>query len=243
MQPSALPRRPIILNHRSTEKELIDLGPNYYTTDEYRQCLKMLFRINQLLGIFSDTKKTLNRFPENSSLLDIGCGGGLFLLHLSKYFPDMTLTGIDISPIAIETAQQELLQWEKNSSSKNVSFKIQPQLKLELAENSIDIILSTLVCHHITDKDLIEFLLSTLKITRKAVIIHDLHRHPIAHWIYRWISPLLFRNRLITHDGLISIRRGFTKAELLSLLKNAGINSYSIKWCFPFRWRVIIWKN
>src|SRR5437016_831751 len=82
---------------RSREKELLDLGSAYYTPEEYAHCQKMLFRVNQVFGFFWSTQKIVQRFSKISSLLDVGCGGGLFLLHLSKYFPEMKLMGIDIS--------------------------------------------------------------------------------------------------------------------------------------------------
>ena len=232
-----------MLQERSQEKELLDLGSDYYTSEEYEQCMKLLFRVNKFFGFFYTTIKTLKYFSHKSSLLDIGCGNGLFLLHLGKYFPDMQLKGIDISTDAINLAQKELMLWNKKNLTKNVSFQLQKHPKPNIPENSVDIILTTLVCHHLSDDELVEFLQSTLLGTRQAVIINDLHRHSIAQWFYALISPIFFKNRLIIHDGLISIRRGFTRSDWQTLLQKAKIPSYEIKWCFPFRWRLILWKN
>jgi 2-polyprenyl-3-methyl-5-hydroxy-6-metoxy-1,4-benzoquinol methylase len=227
---------------RSQKKELIDLGPDYYTHDEYVDCLKKLFLVNKLLGFFRSTKKILKQFSKTSSLLDIGCGDGLFILHLSKIFPEMHMLGIDISVEAINTAEQSLKLWQHNHPDTHVSFKLQDQAQLNFFENKTDIILATLVCHHLSDEELIIFLRQMYLATHKTVIINDLHRHPLAYYLYGFISPILFRNRLITHDGLISIQRGFTRSEWKSLLKQAGINRYKLKWCFPFRWQLILWK-
>ncbi len=231
-----------MFKQRSQEKELIDLGPAYYSAEEFNHCQKMLFRVNQVFGIFAGTRKILKRFSKNASLLDLGCGGGLFLLHLSKCFPHMKFMGLDISPEAITLAQQELQTWKKLKLAAQVSFKLE-SLDWEIPENSVDLVLSTLVCHHLTEEALVSFLQKTLAIARQAVIINDLHRHPLAYWSYRLMSPLLFKNRLITHDGLISICRGFIRSDWQDLLRKAGINHYHIKWCFPFRWRVILWKK
>lgn len=227
---------------RSQQKELIDMGPDYYTQDEYAECLKKLFFVNRLLGFFRSTKKILKQFSETSSLLDIGCGDGLFILHLSNKFPQMQMLGMDISVSAIKAADQSLKLWQKSNADTRVSFKLQEQPKLNLSENSFDIILATLVCHHLSDEDLIIFLQQIYLGSAKTVIINDLHRHPLAYWLYSFVSPLLFRNRLITHDGLISIQRGFTRIEWKLLLKQAGIHHYKLKWCFPFRWKLILWK-
>ncbi|HEV2613849.1 MAG TPA: methyltransferase [Gammaproteobacteria bacterium] len=227
---------------RSQEKELMDLGPDYYSHDEYIQCLKKLFQVNKLLGFFRNTVNTLKKCSKESTLLDIGCGGGLFILYLSRFFPQMKMHGVDVSPEAIVESEQSLHAWQRKNGALRVTFELQKNPELNAAKNSVDIILATLVCHHMSNEELVEFLRQAYLIANKAIIINDLHRHRLAYWLYAVISPLLFRNRLITHDGLISIRRGFTRAEWKLFLNQAGIENYELKWRFPFRWKLILWK-
>jgi 2-polyprenyl-3-methyl-5-hydroxy-6-metoxy-1,4-benzoquinol methylase len=232
-----------MFSERSKEKELLDLGPEYYTHHEYLQCLNKLFQVNKLFGFFHSTVKILRHFSNESTLLDIGCGGGLFILNLSKLFPRMQMLGVDISTEAIVHAQHSLHTWQRNNPHIQVDFQLQEQTQLDMTENKFDIILATLVCHHLEDQELIQFLKHIYLAANKVVIINELHRHRIAYWFYSLFSPLLFRNRLITHDGLISIRRGFTRKEWRLLLQKAGIQHYQLKWCFPFRWKLILWKE
>ncbi|MCW8407493.1 methyltransferase domain-containing protein [Legionella sp. PATHC035] len=227
---------------RSREKEIIDLGPDFYTSQEYVHSLKKLFKINRMMGIFKNTVNLLQRFSEQSVLVDVGCGGGLLLLHLSKYYPRMKMLGLDISTEAIELAEKELDQWQQKNGSISVEFKIQPQPELDVIPNSVDIILINLVCHHLDDDELIEFLIKANHTARKAVVINDLHRNFLAYWLYKIISPILFNNRLITHDGLLSIQKSFTRKELEFLLNKACIKNYHIKWHFPFWWSILILK-
>lgn len=227
---------------RSEEKEILDLGQSYYTHQEYVQCHKKMFTVNKLFGFFHGTIKILKTFPKASSLLDVGCGDGLFLLHLSKHLPHMQLLGMDISPEGIDEAQQSLQRWQKTNPNIGVSFRLQQQYALDLPTNSFDVVLLTLVCHHLSDNELVIFLARAHLAARKAVIINELHRHRLARWLFVIVSPLLFQNRLITHDGAISIKRGFTRAEWRLLLQKAGIHNYQLKWCFPFRWKLILWK-
>ncbi|CAM2840706.1 methyltransferase [Legionella steigerwaltii] len=226
---------------RSREKEIIDLGPDFYTPQEYEQSLKKLFKINRLMGIFKNTVNLLQQFSQNSVLTDVGCGGGLFLLNLSKYYPQMRMLGLDVSVEAIQLAEKELHEWQQKNGNTSVEFIIQPQPELEIAEG-VDIILINLVCHHLDDKELIEFLIKANNTARKAVVINDLHRNFIAYWFYKIISPILFTNRLITHDGLLSIQKSFTRKELEFLLDQACIKNYQIKWHFPFWWSILILK-
>lgn len=234
-------------SRRSTQKELIDLGPEYYTPEEYDDCLKKLFKINIYMGFFRELIKVIKKSPIKSfkkSVLDIGCGSGLFLLKLAKKFPHMNLTGIDISQAAIQQAQQnlELFQKKYNLNSQ-IIFKEQINPEINGALKSHDIILANLVCHHIEDKALIRFIQTAHNTAAEMVIINDLHRHKIAYLFYSLISPWLFKNRLITLDGQVSIKRGFKRREWENLLYKAGIKNYKINWRFPFWWQVIIYKE
>jgi 2-polyprenyl-3-methyl-5-hydroxy-6-metoxy-1,4-benzoquinol methylase len=231
------------MKKRSTQLELMDQDSSFYTHDEYVECLKILFKINRLLGFFQSTVRVLSRFPHDASLIDVGCGGGLFLLHLSQRYPNMRLTGIDVSELAVTTAQKEQVLWAHHHKAMNVDFQQQHQMEFDLPASSVDCVLTTLVCHHMNDEALVVFLQRAYSAARRAVIINDLHRHRLAYWVYYCFSSCLFRNRLITHDGLISIQRGFKRAEWHRFLKQANISNYSIRWAFPFRWRVVLWKS
>ncbi|CEK12241.1 methyltransferase [Legionella hackeliae] len=226
---------------RSQEKELIDLGPDFYNQAEYKDCLKKLFQVNKVLGIFRSTRKLLKRHPKQATLLDIGCGGGLFLLNLSQHFPEMRMLGIDINEEAIVDAQKALKEWQTKNPSSHLSFQTE-HFEYSISNNNFDILLATLLCHHLSDEELVLFLQQSYNHAKQVVIINDLHRHWLAYWLYAFISPWLFRNRLITHDGLISIKRGFTRAEWKTLLAKANIANYHLKWCWPFRWQLILRK-
>lgn len=226
---------------RSKEKEIIDLGKDFYTCQEYEDSLKKLFNINKMMGMFKNTVTLLQQFTSNSILTDVGCGGGLFLLNLGKYYPDMRMVGLDISEEAIQLAQKELSEWKQKNGSTRVEFQLQQQPNLQMT-TEIDIILLNLVCHHLDDEELILFLIKAHDIARKAIIINDLHRHFVAYWHYKILSPILFHNRLIIQDGLLSIRKSFVRKELDSLMKKANITNYKIKWHFPFWWSVLILK-
>lgn len=230
-----------MLLQRSQEKEILDLGPEHYTSEEFKHCQKNLFQVNKFLGCFNGTAKLLKKLPQTSTITDVGCGGGLFILNLSKLFPKMKFNGIDISSEAIDMAINEKEKFE--SGAINVTFKYMSNTSLDYKENSVDIILATMVCHHMSNKEMVLFIKQAIHTVKNQVIINDLHRNSIAYWFYRIFSPIMFRDRLITHDGLISIKRGFIRPELKKILREAGINNYQIKWCFPFRWRIIIWKK
>ena len=86
--------------------EFMDLGPEYYSEQEYFDMLYKLGTINKLLGgdraTFSAIKK-LNSIPE--SILDVGCGAGRSTNELAQKFPQARVVGIDIEQPIINYAQ------------------------------------------------------------------------------------------------------------------------------------------
>jgi SAM-dependent methyltransferase len=47
------------------------------------------------------------------NICDIGCGAGANTYYLANYYPNLCLTGIDISPYLIKLAKKEQSEWEK----------------------------------------------------------------------------------------------------------------------------------
>ncbi len=221
---------------RSDEKEWIDLGFEYYTLDEYHDCLRKLGQVGKLLGGNSACLSAFDALKEApKSILDVGCGGGAFTRILAKKYPEAIVTGIDFSKHAVEYAKDQ-------QNSPNLKFEVPKTLELNGEPKSFDVLTATLVCHHMSDLELIDFLKRAASIAKKAIILNDLHRNKIAYFSYYLLNHILFQNRLIHHDGLISIKRSFIKSEWIKYLEKAGFNKnqYTIKWKFPFRWIITI---
>ncbi len=232
------------MKKRSYELEILDKGSNYYSLEEYRDCIHKIGLIGKLLGGDRAAFKTLRSLPEKpQSILDVGCGAGLFSVRLAQKYPEARVVGIDTSQDAILYActYADSIRAKKKSSLQNLSFKHRTNPDLQEQTKSYDVVLATLMCHHLKDEELIEFLKRAKKVARKAIIINDLHRHRCAYILFSIMVPL-FRNRLIAHDGLLSIKRGFKKEEWQRYLKAAGFSrhEYSITWRWAFRWIVVI---
>jgi hypothetical protein len=78
--------------------------------------------------------------------------------------------------------------------------------------------------------------------SKKAVIINDLHRHPLAYYSIGLLTTLFSKSPMVKHDSKVSVMRSFRRKELESLLEKAGAKVYTIKWMWAFRWQVIIYK-
>lgn len=220
---------------RSDQLEWIDLGEQYYTREEYIDCLEELGKIGEKLGGDRATMKAVAQLEEPlKNVLEVGCGGGHFLKKFSLKSPKTDFLGIDLDPVAISCA--------KKYEGQKLSFSLQEKKELSFPNKTFDLVTATLVCHHMKEEELVVFLKQAVGISRKAIIINDLHRFRLARVCFWLACRFQFRNRLIRHDGMISIQRGFIKKEWQELLHQAGIppSHYTIKWNWPFRWIVSI---
>ena len=223
------------------EPEIIDLGPGFYSKEEYEDCLTKLDQIGRWLGGDRATFVAMQKInPSPRSILDVGCGGGEFTIRLAQQYPKACIVGIDLNPQAIEFAKKRLALTQNPPT--NLIFKIQNQKQLE-EDKSYDVVMTTLVCHHMTDDELVEFLKQACRIAKQRVILNDLHRHAIAYYFFKVASPLFFRNRLVQHDGLVSIKRSFDRKEWVRALEQTGLapSQYNISWHWAFRWIVEIY--
>jgi len=228
------------MKQRSTELEWLDTGKNH-SLEEYEDCLEKLDRVGRWLGGDSATLTALAKnFPQPKTILDVGCGGGFFTLKLAKKYPQTKVMGIDTNPDAIAFAKN----FPKKQKSPNLFFETRSQPQLAEPPGHYDIIMTTLVCHHMNDEELVQFLRQAFDLAKQGVIINDLHRHYIPYYTFKMLAPIFFRNRLVQHDGPLSIQRAFTRADWIGYLNAAGIskNYYNIYWRWAFRWILVIRK-
>lgn len=220
---------------RSREPEFIDLGSDHYTQEEYYDCLYQLGRIGNYLGNNKKMLKIFAKLPYKiDSILDVGCGGGLFALQIAEQFKNSKVIGIDLSLQAINYANQQKLQNNIN----NLEYQISKTPELNEAAKSFDIVTATLVCHHLSDSQIIDFLKRAKIVARKNIIINDLHRNIISYLGATILIPLFFNNRLVKNDSLLSIKKSFIRSDWVYYLNSAGFKAqdYSITWHWPFRW-------
>ena len=171
------------------------------------------------------------------SVLDVGCGAGDFAAQLARRFErlggDLYVLGIDLSPVAVDTARKRCIAFHNLEFEQTDLFDIP-------ARRSFDIVHAALMLHHLDDSAAIEGLRKMYELSRLGVVINDLHRHWLAYLGSRIVLPLLSRNPMIHHDGSLSVRRGFRRSELVDLVHRAGLPTPTIRWHPLFRWQMHI---
>lgn len=230
------------LSKRANSEELMDdLTCSGAVVD---QTLRELDVINKLLGGNSVTVTGLNRLlkpikPGTAiSLADLGCGSGEMLIRINRWLSGKkiacTLTGVDANPFVISYAKKHC------SARKNIDFNVSDILSDQFRSTSYDIVTATLFLHHFTNEQLIEIFSNLKRQARIGIVVNDLHRHWFAYHSIRLLTRWFSRSVMVQHDAPLSVHRGFKKNELRDVLAKAGLDHYSIRWRWAFRWELVI---
>ena len=223
---------------RSQQKELLDQDDIPFA--EIALNMKELEWINAHLGGHSITINGFKNLLQNKktiSVCEIGCGGGDNLNAINQFCVANNITaqftGIDINEDCIEYAI-------KNTEVKCMRFYVSDYKQFNFQDHKPDIIFSSLFCHHFTDEELVEMLHWMKDNSLRGFFINDLHRHSIAYHFIKLTTTVFSKSSLVKNDAPVSVLRGFKKREWEDLLQQAGINNYSIKWKWAFRFLIVV---
>lgn len=145
-----------------------------------------------------------------TTILDIGCGGGDIAVMLARWaLRDglvLDITGIDPDPRAIGFAL-------RRPPVRGVQFR-QAHSSALIREGAVfDVVISNHVLHHLTPGELGVLLDHSGKLARNKSLHNDLRRSPLAFALFG-VATLPLPASFIREDGLTSIRRSYTPAEL-----------------------------
>lgn len=221
----------LFLSQRDTDsRELMD-DPDC-DLDELENTYRQFSTVNSLISQWYRIYKHEIRPHLNSNasatLLDVGFGGGDIPIKLARWASqdglNLQVTAIDPDPRAINFVQGL-------ERSHNIEFIQGNIFDLNPAKQQHDFVISNHLLHHLGEQELPEMLLHVKQMSTQSVIFNDIHRSDWAYLFFNILSRPIFRSSFITHDGLTSIRRSYTKAELVNKVPDDWI----VETLFPFR--------
>jgi ubiquinone/menaquinone biosynthesis C-methylase UbiE len=117
-------------------------------------------------------------------------------------------------------------------------------LVLPFPDSSFDLVSCSLFAHHLEPSDLAHFASEALRVSRCAILINDLVRHPL-HLALVYAGFPLMRSYVSRVDGLASVRRAYVPEEMRQILSSAAKPAprVEISRHFLFRMGVIAWKE
>src|SRR5699024_9687092 len=222
---------PLILSSRNTTvKERMD-DPDCSQKElenTYRQFPTINNLISQWRKIYARRLRPFLHKNRPSNLLDIGCGGGDIPIKLIQWAREddlnLNVTAIDSDKRAIEFAQNlrtpDSIEFINSSSS-----------QLYKTGRTFDFVISNHLLHHLSRKEFEDTLSDARRLSRRKVIFNDLRRSDMAYFFFNTLSRPIFRSSFITQDGLTSIKRSYTKAELTE----RAPQGWQVEKLFPFR--------
>ena len=229
------------VTYRSTADEIMD--DLDMSGDLLIHTLDKLAHINKWLGGNAVTLSGLKTLLEHVDrkeikIIDLGCGNGDMLRQLAKFGRKnnykFKLLGLDANQATINYAIELSVDYPE------ISYIKQDVASPEFKEREYDIALCTLFLHHFRDKEALDLIQLIAQRATIGAVINDLHRHHLAYYLFKLITAFS-RNEMINQDGLTSILRGFTRAELNTFAKHIKSKSM-IRWRWAFRYQWII-KN
>lgn len=220
------------LTHRSLAEEQMDASDLPPAT--YDAVLADLARVNRWTLAARPTIGFLDRLArcgDRLRILDVGFGQGDMLRRIAGWGVrrDITLdlVGIDLNPRSAPAAKAV------PSAAMTIDYRTGDYA--DLAGESWDVILSSLVAHHMSHPQLIAFLRFMEAHAVRGWLVNDLHRHRFAHAGYPLLARILGTHRIVREDGTLSIARAYRPHEWPPLLAKAGVEGARVVRRFPFR--------
>lgn len=161
-------------------------------------------------------------------LLDVGFGDGDMLRRIARWAAARgiaaELVGVDLNPRSEQAAR---------AHGGNIRYVTGDYA--DLADEPWDVIVSSLVAHHMTRDQLVAFLRFMERHASAGWFVNDLHRHGFAHWGFPILATLARWHPIVRHDGTLSIARSYRPDEWPPILAEAGISAATVRRVFPFR--------
>jgi SAM-dependent methyltransferase len=188
------------------------------------RALEDLAWINRWLGgtrlVLDQLASLLTNLPAPIRILDVATGYADIPRAIARWG---RRRGLRIQIEAID-AHAQILELARHASHAYPEIHILQgnALDLPFPDGSCDVVLASLILHHTEGEAQARLLRELYRVARYAVVVNDLRR---GRWpfLVTWVSlRLVSRNRIIHHDGPVSVRRGFLARELSALAREAG---------------------
>jgi SAM-dependent methyltransferase len=163
-------------------------------------------------------RRTLGNVPPGSSLslLDLGTGLGDLPGAAVRWAAGR---GIRMAPVGIELHRIAAALARGAGVPTVLACAGAPPIR----DKSVDVVLVSQVAHHLTAASVVQLLRTCDRLARRAVIVADLRRDPMAVAAFWCGARFLGFDPVTIADGMTSIRRGFSPKELRTLISRAGI--------------------
>ncbi len=206
-------------------------------SQEVEKSLRDLSRINRWFGGVATTRKLIERVAaatgkKHFSLLEVAAGFGEVPKVASE---QLARKGITLDVTLLDRVRSHLLPGNRSV--------VADALAVPFPDGSFDLVSSSLFAHHLEPAELARFVNEALRVSRCAVLINDLIRHPV-HLALVYAGFPLMRSYVSRVDGVASVRRAYVPEEMRKILSNGQLcQKIDISRHYLFRMGIICWKG
>ena len=166
-------------------------------------------------------------------VLDVGYGDGDMLRRIARWGRragvGLDLSGIDLNPGSAPAARARTPDW--------MAIDYRTGDVFDQPTGAHDVIVSSLFTHHLTDRQIVQFLQWMERSAARGWFVNDLHRNILARDGFSVLAAVARFHPIVQADGRLSVERSFRRADWVRLLAQAGVPA-RITWHVPFRYCV-----
>jgi 2-polyprenyl-3-methyl-5-hydroxy-6-metoxy-1,4-benzoquinol methylase len=211
-------------SRRAHEPEIMDTQT--LPVPVLKEALDFLALTNRCFG---GTAVVLDRFErwsrrwqpgEEISVLDVGTGGADIPAALAGWAVrrglKVRITALDLIPEVADIAR------DNTGAFPQITVRREDFSELARREETFDYVTASLFLHHCAPEDAPRVLRAFDRLARRGVLVSDLRRSRAGYWAVKALSRLA-GNRVVRHDGPLSVRRAFRLEELAALARESGL--------------------
>ena len=208
---------------------------------ELAECLADIARINRigpthtLLHLIAPFFERLTAQGRTDPLrvLDVGTGSADIPVALAQWARArgrrVSVLALDVQPEVIACARAEARGFPE------VRLVAGEALSPPVRPGGVDLAICSLMLHHLTEGAVVRLLRLMASVARLGFVVSDLRRSRAAYAAAWLLTRAISRNRMTRHDGPLSVRRAYTRAELARLSAAAGLPGVRWQEAIAFR--------
>lgn len=190
-------------------------------------------------GLIAQLEGFRHHLGSTVRVLDVGTGCGDIPLAALRWAEDndidLHIVGVDLIPASLEDARREIAKAAAAHPSGRDA--IEGRIELEQADAfeleqrferaSFDVVHAGMFLHHFTDDRVVTLLGVMRRLASKLVVWNDLSRDRASRLAIRLLTLPL--SRMVRHDAVLSVDKGFIESETRSFMMRAGLSEPTIK--------------
>jgi SAM-dependent methyltransferase len=206
--------------------------------DDRERAMRDLARSNRLFQGTASVARALRdvwpMLPARATLLDVGTGMGDIPAAVAT---DARRRGVTLSTVGVDSVPHQA-----TLARPRVTHAVAGDaLALPFADRSADVVTCSQVLHHFFDDEPRALIAELHRVSRDWIVVAELRRNRLAALGFRLASRVFGFHPITRADGVASIHRGFTAAELDRLVTEVtGVRPVvrqGIFWRLTATWR------